>query len=400
VDAVLSDIDDVVASVTVPHTRPSGEPALVSYVVPRAGQPVDPDRLRRRATASLPRHLVPAAVCVVGRIPLTPSGKLDRAALPEPTFAVAPAGGAAPEGPIERAVAESMARAVDRRDVPRDVGFFELGGTSLGAVRFVSALRDDHGFAASVGWLVDDDTVAGIARRIAGGSDTVDPLATLVPLREAGTGAPLFCVHPVGGLAWCYAGLAEHIGARPVYGVQATGLPSVPDTVAELASRYVDHVTSLQPDGPYHLLGWSLGGNVAHEMAVQLRAAGHEVASLVLLDSLPPDVVPVDVPEAAEQLPLPDASGLDTETVRRVLHVGEALEAAARTHVPRVFDGDALLFVAGSEQDRGGLADLWRRHVTGVVVEKPLPCSHGEMVSPDALRTIGRLLAESNEDEP
>ncbi|MDH6280518.1 non-ribosomal peptide synthetase [Prescottella agglutinans] len=400
VDAVLSAVDDVATAVTVPSTRPSGEPTLVSYVVPRSGRPIDGDRLLRHARMSLPRHLVPAAVRILDRIPLTPSGKLDRSALPAPALDVASASGAEPQGPVERVVADAMARVIGCGAVPRDVGFFELGGTSMGAIRFVGALRADHGYAASVGWLADDDTVAGIARRVVGGGETADPLATLVPLRAAGDGAPLFCVHPVGGLAWCYSGLAEHIGARPLYGVQATGLASVPNTVAELASRYVDHVTALQPEGPYHLLGWSLGGNVAHEMAVQLRAAGHDVAPLVLLDSLPPDVVPDGVPEAGAQQPLQDLSGVESETVQHVLNVGTALEAAARTHVPAVFDGDALLFVAGVESDRQGLADLWRRHVAGAVVEETLQCSHAEMVSTEALQAIGRVLQESNEGEP
>ncbi len=400
VDAVLSSDDDVDASVTVPGMRPSGDPALVCYVVPRPGRSIDVDRLRRRARTSLPRHLVPAAVCVIDRIPLTPSGKLDRSALPMPSPAVTTGTGAAPHGPVERAVAEAMAHVVGCDEVPRDVGFFELGGTSMGAVRFVSALRDEHGYTASVGWLVDDDTVAGIARRIVTAGETTDPLATLVRLGEAGSGAPLFCIHPVGGLAWCYSGLADHIGTRPLYGIQATGLPSVPKTLAELASRYVEHVTSVQSDGPYRLLGWSLGGNVAHEMAVQLRAAGHEVASLVLLDSLPPDAVPDGVPEAGIRQQSQDLHGLDPETVRRVLDVGAALEAAARTHVPRVFDGDAVLFVAGAEQDRSGLADLWRRHVAGEVVGVSFQCSHEEMVSGEVLRAVGRVLDESNEGEP
>lgn len=400
VDAVLSADDDVAVSVTVPSTRPSGEPTLVSYVVPRPGRSIDGDRLRRHAGMALPRHLAPAAVCVVDRIPLTPSGKLDSSALPVPALAVTPASGAAPRGPVERVVADVMARVIGCAGVPRDVGFFELGGTSLGAIRLVSALRADHGYTASVDWLVDDDTVAGVARRIVSGVETVDPLATLVPLRRDGDGAPLFCVHPVGGLAWCYSGLAAHIGARPLYGVQATGSTSVPNTLAGLASRYVDHVTSVQPEGPYHLLGWSLGGNVAHEMAVQLRSAGHEVASLVLLDSLPPDAVPDGVPESAAQDPFQELGGVDPATVQRVLNVGAALEAAANVHVPSVFDGDAVLFVASAEPQRHGLADLWRRHVAGAVVEERLQCSHSEMVSAESLQTIGRVLVQPNQNEP
>lgn len=400
VDAVLSIDENVVTSMTLASRRPSGDAALVSYVVPRRGRTVDVERLRETASRLLPRHLEPAAVCVVERMPLTPSGKLDRSALPSPVFGDAISGGSAPRDHVERAVAKAMSRVLGRDDVTREAGFFDLGGTSMSAVRLVSALRSDHGFAISVGWLVEDDTVAGIARRIADGEELVDPLGTVVPLRASGGGAPLFCVHPVGGLAWCYSGLAEHVGGRPLYGVQATGLPTVPNTLAELASRYVDRILSVQPDGPYHLLGWSLGGNIAHEMAVQLREAGHEVASLVLLDSLPPDIVPRGTPPAASYGSAAELSGVDQATVRRVLLVGDALEAAARTHVPRVFDGDALLFVAGAEPDRNELANLWRRHVAGAVTDRTLPFSHGEMVDDEVLQIVGDVLAESNEGEP
>ncbi len=395
VDAVLSGHPDIAAAVTVPRPGAAGEPVLVSYVLPVPGRPVDEAVLRRHAVAALPRHQVPAAFRVVDRIPLTASGKLDHTALPEPELRPRPAEGEPPHGPIERSIAAAMAEALDCSAVPRDIGFFDLGGTSMGAVRLASTMRDRYGLPISLTWLADDDTVAGLAERIGGDDTPMDPLATVVPLRSAGAGAPLFCVHPVGGLAWCYSGLADRIGTRPLYGLQATGLPSMPDSLAELARHYVDRIVSVQPDGPYHLLGWSLGGNIAHEMAVQLRMRGHTVASLVLLDSLPPDAVPDDrpVPEA-EAAPDDRMLGIDPATVHRVHAVGAALETAARAHVPRTYDGDVRLFVAGREDDRDGLADLWRRHVTGTVVERALPVAHSDMVSDAALDAIGSCLEE------
>ncbi|WP_137723938.1 non-ribosomal peptide synthetase [Prescottella subtropica] len=393
VDAVLTGHPDVAAAVTRARSGPSGDPVLVSYVLPRLGRSVDTAALRRHAASALPRHQVPAAIVLLDRMPLTSSGKLDHDALPIPDLRVEPVAGEPPRGPVECSVAAAMAGTLGCTAVSRDVGFFDLGGTSMGAVRFASTLRDEYGLTISLTWLTDDDTVAGLAARI--GDDAADPLATLVPLRATGTGTPLFCVHPVGGLAWCYRDLAPHLGVRPLYGLQATALPAIPDTLTDLARHYVDHVVSVQPAGPYHLLGWSLGGTIAHEMAVQLRLRGHEVASLTLLDSLPPDVVPSDRPVPESPVPPDDRTiGADAATVQHIHEIGAALEVVARKHLPRSYDGDVLLFVAGEEDGRHRLADLWRRHVNGVVAETTLPVTHGAMLSEVVLREVGRSLEE------
>ncbi|MBM4508965.1 hypothetical protein GS421_03455 [Rhodococcus hoagii] len=118
---------------------------------------------------------------------------------------------------------------------------------------------------------------------------------------------PLFCVHPLSGLAWSYAGLAGSTGGRPLYGLQATGEDGMPDGIGELAARYVDRVRAIQPQGPYHLLGWSLGGNIAHEMAVRLQDIGEDVASLTILDAMPATaVLDAGAPDTAPVTELPD----------------------------------------------------------------------------------------------
>ena len=108
-----------------------------------------------------------------------------------------------------------------------------------------------------------------------------------------GARLPLFCVHPQGGTAWCFAELARQLDSNtPVYGLQAQGLEAgeTPlDSVQDMARVYVQALQQVQPLGPYQLLGYSSGGVTAYEMAVQLRQAGHEVALLAMLDSPLPD---------------------------------------------------------------------------------------------------------------
>ncbi|URN11068.1 alpha/beta fold hydrolase [Streptomyces radiopugnans] len=101
----------------------------------------------------------------------------------------------------------------------------------------------------------------------------------------------MFCVHPLGGLSWPYAGLAEHLPAGVgLYGLQAAGLGDddpLPESIEEMAADYVARVRAVQPEGPYRLLGWSLGGRIAHAMAVLLESAGQDVELLALLDAYP-----------------------------------------------------------------------------------------------------------------
>ncbi len=113
----------------------------------------------------------------------------------------------------------------------------------------------------------------------------------LVPLQLTGREPPFFCVHPGTGHVAGYALLARYLGRdRPFYAIQSVvedGRPKYA-TIEEMAERYLEEVRALQPDGPYQLGGWSMGGFVALEMAQRLLAAGEAVPRLVLIDTQMP----------------------------------------------------------------------------------------------------------------
>ncbi len=113
----------------------------------------------------------------------------------------------------------------------------------------------------------------------------------MIPLRTEGAGRPLFCVHPGIGLSWGgYAGLVRYLPAdRRAYGLQLPTISGDGDyqSIEQLAHRYIEEMRVIQPEGPYDLLGWSLGGVIAHAMAVELQRAGEEVATLTVMDSYP-----------------------------------------------------------------------------------------------------------------
>ncbi|MCZ9343769.1 phosphopantetheine-binding protein, partial [Streptomyces sp. TRM76130] len=102
---------------------------------------------------------------------------------------------------------------------------FDLGGTSLLAVRLVGRVREEFGAELTIGSLFEAPTPAALAARLdAAAPASDDALGVVLPLRAEGAGTPLFGVHPAGGLAWCYAGLTARLPGQPVYGLQARGL--------------------------------------------------------------------------------------------------------------------------------------------------------------------------------
>nr|WP_241032185.1 non-ribosomal peptide synthetase [Rhodococcus pseudokoreensis] len=394
VDAVLAGHPDIDVAVTIAVPTPT-DTVLASYVVGAAG--LAPRSVVDFARGRLPRHLVPASVTVVDTLPLLPSGKLDRAALPAPTIQVVES--ALPAGELEEAIAAVFADVLGIADVPADEAFFRLGGTSMGAASVATELRRRLDRDVPIEWVFTDPTVQRLAARIDDGARSESFFDTVVELRSAETGTPLFCVHPVSGLSWCFSGLADLVGDRPLYGIQATGMPDLPETLSELAARYVDAIRAVQPEGPYHLLGWSLGGTIAHEMAVQLRDAGHAVAAPALLDTLLPQHQPPE-PETLSEDELITQFGayVSVDRLREIRAVIERLELIASTHRPRRFDGDLDLFVAARDLHRHpDVVDAWREYADGAVTAHHIDTTHSEMADPGPLAEIGRLLRRSGD---
>ncbi|SAK44385.1 non-ribosomal peptide synthetase [Caballeronia pedi] len=256
---------------------------LAAYLV--AGTDYDETRVRAALIGSLPDYMVPAIFTTLDRLPVTLNGKLDRAALPAP--ARAPRRFHAPRNAREAELAQLFAQTLERDAVSIDDNFFALGGHSLRAARLVNRIRDRMGVDVGIRMLFEAPTVAQLGERLRH-RHAPDALASLLPLQHASAAAPLFCVHPGYGLSWCYATLIPHLGVDvPLYGLQSPMLigEAAPPSVAGLADRYIAHIRTIQPRGPYRLMGWSFGGLVAHQIATSLEAQGETVAHVVLLDS-------------------------------------------------------------------------------------------------------------------
>jgi thioesterase domain-containing protein/acyl carrier protein len=384
----------------------SGADRLVAYVVPAPGRTVDPATLRGHLAGLLPDYMVPAAFVTLAALPLTANGKLDKRGLPAPV--VAAGGGREPAGELERALCDLFAESLGLDRVGVDDNFFDLGGHSLLVARLVSRIREELGANPTMRTLFEAATPAELAARLTGPADAAgSALDVVLPLRATGSAEPLFCVHPAAGIAWVYASLLPHLDEdRPVYGLQTPGLQpgaSTPEDIDGLAAYYVRRIRAIQPHGPYHLLGWSFGGNVAQAMAGALRAAGERVALLALLDAYPadPDDDRGDLGErqalaaVLESLGGADAlSTVDADTVSVIRSVFTTHVAMRRSHVPPAYDGDVVFFEA--TLDKPGDAPTphaWDPYLRGAVEHHAVPCTHGGMTRPEPLTAIAAVLA-------
>ncbi|MFC9435702.1 amino acid adenylation domain-containing protein [Nocardia sp. NPDC057030] len=252
-------------------------------------------------------------------------------------------------------------------------------------------------------------------------------LDVVLPIRSDGTEPALFCIHPSSGISWSYLGFAQTLRpGRPIYALQAPDLsgrePSL-RSIEEFADRYVREIRAIQPDGPYHLLGWSFGGVIAHAIAARLQASGGRVGLVALLDSDTAEVdgddveqltagafvnsfgaifgihdVPADATaSAAAELIRDRLGGLAVVDADMIERLAESYNAAARARAGYqrpVFDGDLLYFSATVDSSDVVGPDGWRPYATGAVVNYDVEVTHNELTAPHVLPIIARVLDE------
>ncbi|BAZ09995.1 AMP-dependent synthetase and ligase [Calothrix sp. NIES-4071] len=235
-------------------------------------------------------------------MPLSPTGEIDRKQLAKKL--VTSTEYLAPRNEIEEKLINIWQQVLNVPQVGIQDNFFELGGTSLLAVRLFSNINQTFGQKLPLSSLFSSGTVEALAQTI---SDTeldvknrISSILTnsksnwssLVEIQPLGSKQPLFCVHPLGGEALCYRDLALRLGLeQPVYGLQPIGLDGKehPLTrIEDMASHYIQEIKTIQPNGPYFLLGCSFGGFVVYEMAQQLHSQGEKVGLLGLIDTVRP----------------------------------------------------------------------------------------------------------------
>ncbi|MFE7100247.1 non-ribosomal peptide synthetase [Streptomyces erythrochromogenes] len=410
IESVLAAFPGIRQVAVVAREDRPGDKRLVAYLV--GDGEIDLNALDRHARRSLPEYMIPAAVVVLEKLPLTPNNKLDYRALPAP--ALPARDGRPPRTPAEATLCAVFADVLGVDDIRIDDNFFALGGHSLLATRLISRIRTALDCELPVRALFEAPTVAMLAAQLDRGSSG-DSLGVLLPLHAQGSRRPLFCVHPAIGLSWCYSGLSAHLGAdQPVYGLQARGF-SEPDggpwSFEDMVEDYLAEIRQVQPHGPYALLGWSFGGVAAHALATRLRESGEEVDFLGVLDGFPAS--PVTDPGVPLRHDDPEVWPALTESVGHdpsepgspLAELGaDGFAALARVFVDvsnlrgtfgtGTFDGSMVFFRATVDAGVDDPAAVWAPHVTGGVEVHAIAATHGGMTAPGPLAEIGRIVAD------
>jgi amino acid adenylation domain-containing protein len=287
IEAALAQHSAVRDAVVKPFKDDSGSTSLAAYVVCRAA--VESADLGQHLRERLPDYMVPSAFVFLNSLPVTLNGKVDRGALPVP-HAVAAPNYEAPTNDAERALQDLWEQVLNVRPVSVTARFDDLGGHSLLAAQLVARIETELGHKIPLETLFTAPTVreqAGVIQRkleLGGG--------TLVPFNEDGDQPPLFLIAGAGGHVFTFHKFARLVGPEyPTYGMKAIGVDgSEPplDRVEAIAERYLQEILKVRPRGPYVLAGYSVGGLMAFDLALQMQRRGLEVAKVIAFDTLAP----------------------------------------------------------------------------------------------------------------
>ena len=343
IEMALAAVEGVSASVALLY-RGLREPALAAVLevgdvsAERAEQLVE--AAREHCAQVLPDYMVPTLWHTLPALPVSPSGKADRKLLASLDLTPQTSDAEGPHGLLEQQLCSIIAGVLGRERFGVDEDFFASGGHSLAALEVIAAVEEQLGLSVSIGALFAHPTVQALAASIAGERGEGAEFAPVLPLREhvvtqreqpvvpdtTEAPAPLFILPPAGGLGWCYAGYLSHLPAQQgVYAVQAEAFSDpnagFASSLQELAEGYLKLIekTLAERSLPrrFALMGWSVGGTAAVQVAALAQAAGAQVERVILLDAYPS--------EQWQGVPAPD----EQESFRALLRMGGLPEPAA-----------------------------------------------------------------------
>jgi amino acid adenylation domain-containing protein len=294
IEATLERHPGVAQSVVLAREDHPGEKRLIAYVVKKTDVPwPNASGLEEYLKVSLPDYMVPMVFVELETLPLNHNGKIDRKNLPQPDTDTSEEEYVGPRNPTEETLCRLWQEVLRRERVGIYDNFFNIGGHSLLAAQVISRIKLAFAIEMPLSALFVAPTVARMAEHIAAVNEPERPQASpiLVSIQPQGSRTPFFCVHPVGGQVICYAELSQELGLeQPFYGLQsppANCFPGSVTSIEQMARLYNQEVMRVQPNGPYLLGGWSMGGLIAFEMARQLREEGQPVGLLALFDTHP-----------------------------------------------------------------------------------------------------------------
>jgi amino acid adenylation domain-containing protein len=454
IDAMLNQHARVERAITIARENGAAGKQIVSYVVQKRtgsdsgnGSALDAKqlalRLRDFLKGQLPQYMIPSSIVVLDAMPLSPQGKVNLLALPDPSTEVMLHDSLEmPRTLLQARLVEIWEEVLNTSPISITDDFFQIGGHSLLAVRMMTMIRNRLKRTIPLASLFRNSTIANLAKLLEQSSDG-SASSVLVEIQPEGDEVPFFCVHPVGGSLFCYADLARELGReRPFYGLQAPGPGAFSEdsphksgtTIEEIAALYIREIRRVRPDGPYLLGGWSMGGLIAFEMARQLNQHGERVGRLVLFDTHPPpqnrdaiverDELPIlvrfaadmsrligkdqgDLQEQFHTLDINKQRAMLLDALKRDAVLAEDAPEEEMDHLLSVFTRNAMavdryclqrceqrivLFRAAEAHAPKQLAQQWRRWAAGGVELCLMPGDHYSMLRRPKVSSVAEHL--------
>jgi amino acid adenylation domain-containing protein len=302
IEAALCACPGVAQAAVVVREAAAQTKQLVAFVVP-ADQPPDTAALRDRLRTTLPDYMVPAWITVIGALPLSPSGKLDRRALLQASVPDLEEGTRAPSTPTEMALARLFGDVLNVDKIDAERSFFEMGGDSLLALRLSQRIERGFGRKLAPRDLYSHPSVAALAALLQGDRPSTDHFA--IPLRHGRRSRRVIGFLPtVLGLGLHFAELSRQLTVDAT--ILTCRLPGTEPgeqplaSLSEIAAHCLRSFDAESRHDEMTLIGWSFGGIVAHEVACQLARAGRMVRGVILIDAyLQPVVARHETPSEA-----------------------------------------------------------------------------------------------------
>jgi enterobactin synthetase component F len=443
IESLLLQHTAVAEAAVVAHRDADSITLLAAYVVAESSCLIEIDVLRGFLAGRVPAYMMPSTFIVLDAMPLTLNGKLDRKSLAVPERA-GRTDYAEPVTPVEKKLAALWKEILNVERVGLHDNFFELGGDSLTAAVMAALFPEHLQIELPLGSVFEAPTIADLAVLVERlGGESPDPIGVMLALRTVSKDAhrPLFCIHPMAGLSLGFSSLLRHLDpSMPVYGLQSRGLRSseqLPACIEQIAADYLEEIRRVQPEGPYRLVGRSLGGSICHSIVEQMQAQGLEVEMLAMIDSyvfandqlaaprseaeevravmsfLDTHQLHEDTPKTLKELAAvvvqtcnPHSIPLFQEIIRNnpefIYNLCAVMLnhlALARKYVPGKIDVDLLYFQAMEKKgDLDGILDrspsAWRRFVGGRIEVHELACHHEGVLDPVPAAQIGNTLRQ------
>ncbi|WP_405883202.1 amino acid adenylation domain-containing protein [Streptomyces sp. NBC_01136] len=411
VEAALLDQPGVLEAAVLADRDEAGQTRLVAGVGRGDDAPWTAGEWRAALARRLPGYMIPSLFVELPRLPQTANGKLDRAALLERAGTAGPAqvNTASPRDHIELTLYQIWKRLLLQADIGIDDNFFDIGGTSISAIKLAHAIRESFGETLPIRDIMLHPTIEALGGRLRQGA-SAQPPGSLIEFRKGDGRRSVVCIHPGGGTAFCYLSLAKALSEDcGVYGIQSPGLNPGEEFLPSIEAMADHYLGLIEPlvDGPLVLTGLSFGGLVAHEMGRRLALSGHTELSVVLLDTHSSDeadrraeIEPVEIAEFREKLVKFNGMypGIDDDQIDRYFRVYNHNRLTARDYVAPSTSARLTLLQATEGLDAASVqeaGDFWRRRADAGLLVEELTCDHWEILeSAEVLRVAALLGSE------